>query len=71
MQGPSSPCPAFLTRRTLFELVGFLLPALLFSVFRSEAGLYITLLLFFVLHKVGLNAWYKRAQSGVAPPFCG
>lgn len=44
----------------LLELLGFLLPAIVFSLTGSQVALYAVLLGFFVAHRLGLPSAYKR-----------
>lgn len=52
----------------LLELIAFLLPAILFSITKSEIVLYITLLTYFLAHQFGANRWYSvmKKQTNIA-----
>lgn len=48
------------------EFVAFLLPAILFTLTRSEIVLYSVLLVYFIAHKLGANKLYKEFKKNVA-----
>ena len=48
---------------SIVELVGFLLPAIVFTVTRREWTLWALLFTFWVMHKVGMNKKWKQLKN--------